>query len=429
MRVIYITAGAAGSYCGACARDATLVRSLRARGHDIELVPLYTPVRVDGPDPSIDRVFLGGVNVYLDEHLSLHRRTPQFIRRALDSKPLLKLASRFAVRTRPEQLGEMTVSVLRGANGRQKMELDRLLDYLEQGERPQVVNLTNALLSGLAPVIRERLSVPVLCTLQGEDDFLRSLPSPHREEAHQLLRENVRHVRAFIAPAKAYADEMAEFLSVDPGDIRVVRAGIDLAMYGDLARSERGAAFRIGFLARVCRAKGLDLVCEAFRLLEERSPGNHVLMIAGQTEPAERELWPDMHDQLRRAGLADRILYRGELSFDEKMGFLAQCDVLCAPVRRPEPRAITCLEAMAGGVPVIASDVGVFPEIAELTDGLLRVPPNDPVALAEAVTALRDDRARLRDMGRHAAEAVAEQFSASQMADETVAVYEQVLEP
>ncbi|MDP6106880.1 MAG: hypothetical protein QGI33_00390 [Candidatus Brocadiia bacterium] len=117
MRIVYIGAGAAGTYCGACARDVTLVRGLLARGHDAMLLPLYTPLTSDMPDVSLGQVFYGGVNVYLQDRFALFRWTPRLVDWLLDRPALLREASRFGIETRPEDLGNMTVSVLRGADG------------------------------------------------------------------------------------------------------------------------------------------------------------------------------------------------------------------------------------------------------------------------------------------------------------------------
>ena len=71
MRIAYITAGAAGMYCGSCLHDNTLAAALLELGEDVVLVPTYTPLRTDEPDVSIDRVFFGGINVYLQEKVPL----------------------------------------------------------------------------------------------------------------------------------------------------------------------------------------------------------------------------------------------------------------------------------------------------------------------------------------------------------------------
>jgi len=54
-------------YCGSCLHDNTLATAMIARGHDVALIPTYTPTRTDEPDVSIDRVFYGAVNVYLEQ--------------------------------------------------------------------------------------------------------------------------------------------------------------------------------------------------------------------------------------------------------------------------------------------------------------------------------------------------------------------------
>src|SRR5918992_1072630 len=112
MRVTYITAGAAGMYCGSCLHDNTLVAALTRLGHDVLLIPTYTPIRTDEEDVSQHRVFFGGINLF--------RHTPWFLDRLLDVPRLLRWVSRFAVRTRAEDLGELTLSMLRGEKGKQK---------------------------------------------------------------------------------------------------------------------------------------------------------------------------------------------------------------------------------------------------------------------------------------------------------------------
>src|SRR5580700_2240683 len=106
MRIAFITAGAAGMYCGSCMKDNTLVSALTAQGHDALLIPTYTPIRTDEDDVSQKRVFFGGINVFLQQHLRLFRHTPWLIDRLLDAPRLLRWVSRFAVSTRAEELGE-----------------------------------------------------------------------------------------------------------------------------------------------------------------------------------------------------------------------------------------------------------------------------------------------------------------------------------
>src|SRR6266581_3600137 len=109
MKIASITAGAAGMICGSCLRDNTLASALVARGHDALLIPTYTPIRTDEPNVSQQRVFFGGINVYLQQKLALFRHTPWRLDRLLDGPRLLNWVSRFAVRTEAQVLGELTV--------------------------------------------------------------------------------------------------------------------------------------------------------------------------------------------------------------------------------------------------------------------------------------------------------------------------------
>ena len=423
MRIVYIGAGAAGAYCGACARDVTLVRGLLARGHDAMLLPLYTPLTSDMPDVSLGQVFYGGINVYLQDRFALFRRTPRLVDWLLDRPALLRVASRFGIETRPEDLGDMTVSVLRGADGRQRKELERLMGFLEGGARPDVVHLTNSLLSALAAEIRGRLGAPVLCTLMGEESFVARLPEPYRGQATDLMRKHAEAVDLFVAPAQASADEMSEFLAVPQERIRVVRTGVDTALFAPAVERTRDT-FRIGFLSRLSRGKGIDLLCEAFRIVARRCGGRAVLSVAGQMLGPNKRLWKGLMKGLAADGLADRVEQIGAPDLAGKVAFLRSLSVFCVPVREPEPRLVACIEAMAAGVPAVGTAGGVFPELIELTGGGLIVPAGDAAALAAAICELHDDAQRADEMGRNAAEGVAAHFSADRMVDQTLSAYE-----
>jgi len=429
MRITYIAAGAAGSYCGACKHDVSLVLGLRAQGHDVELLPLYTPLRTDEVDPSVGRVFYGGINAYLQQRFALFRKAPASVDWLLNRPALLKAASRVAISTRPEALGDMTVSVLRGAQGYQRKELEKLVRFLEDGVLPEVVHLTNSLLSGLAPTIKSRLGVPVLCSLQGEESFIDRLPQLYRDQAMALLRENATSIDLFVAPSDAYAKEMTGVLGVPAEGIRVLRPGIDAEPYARTGPRVR-EPFRIAFLSRLAREKGLDLLCDAFRVLERERPVRptaNMLAIAGQALGGNRVFWKEVRGGLEDDGLWDRVEYAGELDFEGKLRFLRGASVFCQPSRFPERRGLACIEALAAGLPVVVPDSGVFRELLALTGGGALVPPDDAEALTEALRSLRDDPDRADRMGRAGAEGVREHFSLEGMVSRALQIYGEVL--
>src|SRR5581483_2238879 len=264
MRIAFITAGAAGMYCGSCMRDNTLVTALRALGHDALHIPTYPPIRTDEPDVSQSRVFFGGINVYLQQKSWLFRHTPWLLDRLLDVPRLLRWVSRFAVRTKYSDLGELTVSMLQGRDGKQRKEVAKLTGWLAAEVKPEVVLLTNALLSGIVPGLKDRLNVPVLVTLQGDDIFLDALPEPYRKRCVELIRKNGERVDGYVCTSRYYADHMAAYLGLPREKMHVVYPGINLHGHGPPVRVRGEPPFVVGFFARVCPEKGFHNVVDAF---------------------------------------------------------------------------------------------------------------------------------------------------------------------
>ena len=121
MKILQITAGAAGMYCGSCTRDNALARALLARGHDVTLMPVYTPTRPDEPNVSRQRVLFGGISVYLQQHSALFRKTPRFLDRLWDSPGVIKAFSSRGISTDARMLGEKISSLVENAAQRRVM--------------------------------------------------------------------------------------------------------------------------------------------------------------------------------------------------------------------------------------------------------------------------------------------------------------------
>src|SRR6516164_9415092 len=186
MRLGYITAGAAGMYCGSCLHDNTLAAALIARGHDCLLIPTYTPARTDETDVSQERVFYNGISVFLEQRFAFFRKVPWFDR-LLESPALLRWAMKLGIEVEPAQLSDLFLSMLRGSAGNQAREIDKLIGWLERDVKPELINLTNVLLSGMVPELKRRLGVPIIATLQGDDIFLEALPEAARKSAIDLI--------------------------------------------------------------------------------------------------------------------------------------------------------------------------------------------------------------------------------------------------
>jgi glycosyltransferase involved in cell wall biosynthesis len=392
MRVLSITAGAGEMYCGSCLRDNALAAELLRQGHDVTLLPVYTPTRTDEPNVSDGRVFIGGISVYLEQHVPLFRRTPKLLDRLWDSAPALRLATGRGVSTDPKLLGELSVSMLRGEEGFQRKEVVRLVEHLKAQAPFDVVSLPNSLLLSLAPALKRELGRPISCTLQGEDLFIEGLPEPHRSEVRDLIRRHAPAVDVFVAVSDYYAGFMRRYLDLPLEKIRVAPLGVDT---GALPPRPAPARFTVGYFARVAPEKGLHLLAEAYALLraEGRLAGAR-LLAAGYLAPEHRSYLDGIRARMNRAGLEGEFRYRGTL-------------VLSVPSPYVEPKGLYLLEAMACGVPVAQPRHGAFPEMIERTGGGVLFEPGDVKGLAEAILSVHDDAPRAAELGRRGTSACA----------------------
>jgi glycosyltransferase involved in cell wall biosynthesis len=426
VKILALTAGAAQMYCGSCLRDNTLAVELMRQGHDVTLLPLYTPTLTDERNVSAPRVFFGGISVYLEQHSALFRKTPWLIDRLWDSQWALKLAARRSIAVDPHLLGEMTVSMLRGEQGFQRKEIHKLTAWLRGQPPPDIVTLPNSLLIGLARPIAEAVGRPICCTLQGEDLFLSQLQEPYRTTALELIRAGVEHVDGFVAVSEYYAGFMRRRLNIPERKMHVVPLGINLEGCGADLRFHTNC-FTVGFLARVAPEKGLHILAESYlKLRRETEFGGSVLEAAGYLAPEHQGYLRDIEKRMKDGGCGHEFHYRGVLDRVQKIDFLRNLDVLSVPSTCDEPKGISLLEAMANGVPVVQPRRGAFPEILEKTGGGILVEPDSVDSLAEGILSLWKDPARVADLGRRGAQGVREHYSAERMAERALKAYGEI---
>jgi glycosyltransferase involved in cell wall biosynthesis len=411
MKIAYLTAGAAGMYCGSCMNDNAVARELIRCGHDCVLAPIYTPIRTDDENVSVDRVFLGGVNVYLQQKLSWIRHMPRSWSRWLDQPWLIQSLTRNAGKTSPQLLGALAVSMLEGVHGRQRSEFEGLLEWLQSDVKPDVVLMTNLLIGGAIPELVDRLKAKVFVTLQGDDIFLEALPDKYRRQAIERMRRLVPQTDGFIVHSHAYANSMAAMLHIPSHKLHVVPLAIHAADFveftpldntastgdadsGDAAagHSEVGqtsvrphsswsasrathspvgssqvrSSQTIGYLARMAPEKGLHQLVDAFiaicRNHKERGDRLH---LAGWMGPQHQEYWSAQQRKLKAAGLEDRWSYAGCVDRPGKLQFLQGIDLFCVPTTYADPKGLFLLEAAVVGLPYVMPDHGAFPEVHE----------------------------------------------------------------
>jgi glycosyltransferase involved in cell wall biosynthesis len=414
-------------YCGSCLRDNALAAALVAKGHDVVLMPIYTPTRTDETNVSQSRVFFGGISVYLEQNIPLFRHTPAFLDRLWDSPAVLKMASKRQIKVDPTFLGEMTVSMLKGTDGYQRKEVEKLVGFLKHESKFDAVSLPFALLIGLAKPIKAALGCPVVCTLQGEDLFLDQLHEPWKSEARALIRRAVPDVDRFIAVSDYYARFMVQYLGIPADRISVVPIGINVG--GHESRPVRTSPpYTIGYFARIAPEKGLHVLVDAYHRLRQRPDVPETRLVAGGYLLDEhRDYLSGCERRLHDWGLDGHFTYAGAPDRDGKIALLHTFDVFSVPTTYADPKGLFLIEAMANGLPVVQPRHGAFPEIVTRTGGGLLVTPEEPEALADALLALLRDRARAATLGAAAAAGVRAHYTIDHMAASAERVYTEVI--
>jgi glycosyltransferase involved in cell wall biosynthesis len=426
MNIVQLTPGTGNFHCGLCVRDNALVNALREMGHEVHMVPMYLPMVLDGEETEEDTpILFGGINAYLQLKSSIFRHTPRWIDRIFDSKWLLRWSASKADMTRAKDLGEMTVSTLRGEEGKQAKEVHHLIDWLKQYGQPDLVSISTCLLAGLAPALKKHLGVPVVCTLQGEDGYLDSLPSPYREESWRLLRELSKEIDAYIAVSRYYGSVMRERLGVDDKKLQVVQNGIDLSGFDYEPVHPKKPI--LGYFARFSYDKAFHVLAEVFILLKKRGkvPGLR-LHGGGTATPGDEKYIAQIRKKFDAAGVSADVSIRTNLSREEKIEFFQDLAVFSVPATYGESFGLYVVEALAAGVPVVQPDSGGFPEILEATGGGILTKTGEQEELADAIEALLLDPVRAKALGDQGRKAVFEKFGVERMTREVLAVFEEI---
>ena len=407
-------------YCGNCFRDNALVAQLRRMGHHALMIPLYLPLTLDEADQSEGTpLFFSGLNVYLAQKFNCFQKAPNWLRSMLTSGRLLNWLGNFAGKTRGAEAGDLTLSMMRGEAGNQARELEQLIAWLKEHEQPDVVCLSNALITGLAKRIRQELGVPVVCLLEGEDAFLDSLPSPQREQTWAELSKRVADIDLFIAPTRYYADAMAQRAGIPAAKLEHINNGINLDGFEPSDLPDDPPV--LGYFARMCPEKGLDALVDAFVRLKQTGPIPGLkLAIGGGCPPGDKAFVEKQKARLRAAGLLGEVTFRPNLDRDAKLVFYRGLTVLSVPAPG-EAFGLYVVEAMASGVPVVAPDDASFPEIVEGNRAGVICEKDNPQALADAIGQLLLDRERLAKCAAAGRQAAVQTFNIERMAESFVA--------
>ncbi len=407
-------------------RDSKYVKALKDLGHQVIKVPMYLPLFDDAHDLEEVPVFYGAVNLYLKQRFPLFRHMPAFVEHALDSKSVLHLAARKAGSTRAKGLEEMTLSMLLGEEGLQKAELDRMVDWLVNEAKPDVIHLSNALLLGLVRTIKERLKVPVVCSLQDEDIWVDVMSDQHRQEVWDLMSERGKGVDAFIPVSDYYAGYVRTRMKIRDEQLHTVHIGVDPYDYSPVKISAKKPA--IGYISRMCEENGLEVLVDAYLLLMQNPRFSEVtLQITGGKTDDDTQFIKELKKKISEANLSANVFWIEEFEGEERLNFYDTVRLISVPVLNGEAFGLYQLEAMASGIPMVQPALGAFPEVIGASGGGLIYGPNDAAHLSEALASLIFDEEKLEALSVAGVEGVKTHFDIHKQAKKMVEVYDQVL--
>ena len=430
-KIVYITAGAAGMFCGSCMRDNALVTQLkRTGGYDVTLLPLYTPIRTDEPDVSVDQIFFGGINVFLQQKIPLFRHLPRFLDRWLDKPKLVKRVASRGMSVNAKDLGSLTLSMVQGTHGHQKKEVIRLVEWLRDEAKPDLICLTNLLVGGCIPTLKEELpDVPILVTLQGDDVFLDELIEPWLEKVLHEMKGLAALADGFITFSEFYRDRVAPMFEIPLEKFHLTALGADLHDFHNVESERKTDGNTIGYFARICPEKGFDLMISAFLDLAKRADfENTRLKVGGYLGEKDRAFFETQIARIEEARLSDHFEHIGSPELDGKLDFFESIDVFSVPARFVEPKGIYAIEAMASGIPIVAPDRGTFPEMLAASGGGLIFPTGDVSALADSLATLLADKEKASGFANSGRKWAFKNADRQAMAVTTGAVFEKFLQ-
>jgi glycosyltransferase involved in cell wall biosynthesis len=329
--------------------------------------------------------------------------------------------------TSARDLGETTLSMLKGEKGFQVKELDRLADWLARHpKKPDVIILSNVLLGGLAAALKQRIGAPVVCLLQDEEGFVDGLEGPYAKTAWGLLQGCSPDIDAFVAVSRSYEKRIAPKLGLNENRIYTLYLGIDTTAY--LPADSPPERPTIGFLSRMCPERGLDTLVEAFILLK-RSPAlaSCQLQITGGKSQADEPFLQRIQSSLQQAGVAGDVVFLPEFLGERRKQWLRGLTVMGIPEQEEAAYGLPAMEAMASGVPVTLPRIGVFPELIGLTGGGVLVEKNSPEAFAETLAPFLLDPDAAHELGKQGRIGMKKYFDIENTVADLVALLEKVV--
>ena len=378
MKILLIIPGSGDTfYCGNCFRDNLYAQALRNAGQDVVIMPLYLPL-TDKSFCADTPLFFPATSYYVSQKYFGKGKMPRIFEKILDSPSMLRLASSFSGTTSAKGMEQMTLSMIKGDDKHFTEQIEKLIHWIVNHDRPDIIHLSSSMLIGIAKAIKSQINIPIVCSLQDEEIWLNSLESQYAQEAWASIQHNAIYVDHFIASSKFYKSAALNKIP-EIGEIDVVYPGVNSKKYESLNDPKDPV---IGFFYRMNYENGLDILAQSFvKLKSENAIPNLKLKISGgytrENKPFVNRirniLQPYMND----------VIWSDNYTLSEHTAFYKDISLICVPIRFDEAVGLYLCEAFATGRPAVVPNTGSFGEIVE-NAGIL-YSPNDSEHLTEAL--------------------------------------------
>ena len=417
MKILFIVPGSGDSfYCGNCFRDNLQANGLRRAGHDVIIMPLYLPFKYQSFAADTP-LFFPATTFYAAEKYFKKGGMPRWISRFLESKPVLRIASSFSGTTSAAGLEDITLSMIHGTDPVFNEQVNPMLDWIEHHEKPDIIHLSTTLLIGVAKAIKQRIEIPIICSLQDEEVWIDSMEPEFLKEAWQGIIDNIMYIDKFVTTSEFYKNTITSRLP-QIKDVEVVYPGVDASKYFS---SKYPLSPVIGFFYRMNRENGLDILAKAFVELKKRDTVKNLrLKISGGYTAKDKRFLKEVKKILKPC--MDYVDLCTAYDPEHHADFYKQISIISVPLTFNEGVGLYLCEAFAAGRPAVEPATGSFAEI--VGDAGMVYSPNNSDALADAIEKLLTDKALFDNCCRKALEMSQNRYNDEVMAKKLIMNYE-----
>jgi len=378
MKILLIIPGSGDTfYCGNCFRDNLYAQALRNAGQDVIIMPLYLPL-TDKSFQANTPLFFPATSYYVAQKYFGKGKMPRFFEKILNIPSILRLASSLSGTTSAKGMEQMTLSMIKGDDSNFSKQTEKLMHWILNHDKPDVIHLSSSLLIGIAKAIKNQINIPIICSLQDEEIWLDSLESQFAQEAWNSIGQNAKYIDRFIASSEFYRSVVLDKIP-EIGKIDVVYPGVNIEKYKS---SDNPSSPTIGFFYRMNYEHGLDILAQSFvKLKNENIIPNLKLKIGGGYTGKNKSFVNSIRKILKP--YINDVIWLNHYALDEHTNFYKDISLICVPLRFNEAVGLYLCEAFAAGKPAVAPNTGSFGEIIE-NAGLL-FSPNDSEQLAKAL--------------------------------------------